>query len=82
MFAGANCRLLSSLVCLLCHWLIGRVGRRGLLNVVPLAGALKGHFASEIEVQRPRECFAVMVSGGWFENLGAGTEVRESHSDG
>ena len=31
-------RLLSSL---LCHWLVGRAGRRGSLNIVPLAGALK-----------------------------------------
>jgi len=30
--------LLSSL---LCHWLVGRAGRRGSLNVVLLAGALK-----------------------------------------
>jgi len=30
--------LLSSL---LCHWLVGRAGRRDSLNVVPLAGALK-----------------------------------------
>ena len=30
---------LSSLVC---HWLFRRAGRRGLSNVVPLAGALKG----------------------------------------
>jgi len=77
-------RLLSSLVCLFCHWLVGRVGRRGLLNVVPLARALKGLFASETEVEGPRECFAAMVSGGWFENLGAETEVREreSRSDG
>jgi len=31
-------RLLSSL---LCHWLVGRAGWRGSLNVVPLGGALK-----------------------------------------
>jgi len=28
-----------------------------------------------------RHCFAVMGSGGWFENLGAETEVRESCSE-
>ena len=33
-----HCRLLSSLVC---HWLVDRVGRSGLSNVVPLAWALK-----------------------------------------
>ena len=31
----------SLLFSLLCHWLVGRFGRRGLLNVVPLAGVLK-----------------------------------------
>ena len=30
--------LLSSL---LCHWLVGRAGRRGSWNVLPLVGALK-----------------------------------------
>ena len=27
------------------------------------------------------QCFAVMGSGGWFENLGAETEVRDSCSE-
>ena len=32
---------MSLLVSLMCHWLVGRFGRHGLLNVVPLAGVLK-----------------------------------------
>ena len=31
----------SLLVSLLCHWLVCRAGRRGLLNVIPFAGVLK-----------------------------------------
>jgi hypothetical protein len=39
----------SLLVSLVCHWLVGRFGRHGLLNVVPLAGGpKKGCFASGV----------------------------------
>ena len=55
----------SLLFSLLCHWLFGRFGRRGLLNVVPLAGVLKRAVSlAELENEGVRECFAVMGSGG------------------
>ena len=41
-------RLLSGL---LCHWLVGRVGRRGFLKVDPLAGA---HFLYSMSLQLAR----------------------------
>ena len=52
----AGC-LLSSL---LCHWLVGRAGRRGLLGVVPLPG---GRFLC-LEVDREGGSERVVSCGG------------------
>ena len=50
--------------------------------MVPFAGILKRPFCSRSypEKEKARQCFAVMGSVGWFENLGAETEVRERES--
>jgi len=51
--------LLSSL---LCHWLVGKAGRHGSLDVVPLAGALKwAVLLTELEKDGAKECLAVVV---------------------
>ena len=46
--------------------------------MVPFHGTLKIAVLLELEKEGARQCFAVMGNGGWLENLGAETEVRES----
>jgi len=56
----------SLLVSLLCHWLVGKFGRCGLLNVVPLAGVLK-RAVSLAELDRDRGNKIVLCCDGkWW----------------
>jgi hypothetical protein len=64
------------LVSLLCHWIVGVVGGRGLLHQYQFAGALKGCFASKTERAGVRERFAVMGSGAGFWNAEQKMEVE------
>jgi hypothetical protein len=72
------------LVSLLCRWIVGVVGGRGLLHQYPSAGALKGRLASKTEIAGARERFFCDGKRCWVlecraEN-GVGERERERGS--